>query len=159
MALIFNEEIYMTYNTYRSRLIPYENEIVALRRKRPPVPFSKIAEYLREKYQVSVHRQTILDFLKVRAKGYKTCKYAWDVEPVEADNPSTTIVPSLRNNPSIQPQKPSTQDKPEPTAQPVDSTKPRRFEMPFSETYNLTRVSPEEAAVRLKKLEEKEKQR
>jgi hypothetical protein len=31
--------------------------------------------------------------------------------------------------------------------------------MPFSETYNLTRVPPEEAAARLKKLEEKENQR
>ena len=143
-----------------SCLIPYVNEIISLRRRKPPMPYSEIAEILREKYQIIVNREAIFRFMKNRAKQCsKTCKYAWDVEPVKADNPSTTIVPSLRNNPSIHPQKPATQDKPEPTAQPADSTKPRRFEMPFSETYNLTRVSPEEAAARLKKLEEKEKQR
>ena len=143
-----------------SCLIPYVNEIISLRRRKPPMPYSEIAEILREKYQIIVNREAIFRFMKNRAKqSSKTCKYAWDVEPVKADNLSTTIIPSLRNNPSIQPKKAATPDKPEPTAQSVDSSKPRRFEMPFSETYNLTRVSPEEAAARLKKLEEKEKQR
>ena len=90
------------FNTYRSCLIPYENEIVALRRKRPPVPFSKIAELLREKYQISVNREAIFKFIKVRAKGYKPCQYAWNIELSDVDNKQITEVPSLRKTPSLQ---------------------------------------------------------
>jgi hypothetical protein len=140
----------VAYNTYRSRLIPYENEIVALRRKKPPTPYSKIAELLREKYLIEVRSTTIIRFLQVRAKGYKTCKYAWDVEPITPNNQPTTEVSLL--------QKTKAENKPEPVRQPLDSSKPKHFKMEFSETYNLTRVSPEEAAARLKKLEEKENQ-
>ena len=57
------------FNTYRSCLIPYENEIVALRRKKPPMPFSQIAELLREKYQITVNRQAIFKFKKFGRKG------------------------------------------------------------------------------------------
>jgi len=64
------------FNTYRSCLIPYESEIVALRSKKPPMPFSQIAKLLCEKYQISVNREAIFKFIKVRAKGYKPCQYA-----------------------------------------------------------------------------------
>ena len=52
--------------------------------------------------------------------------------------------------------RPTITDKPKATVDYNPSEK--TFKMPFSETYNLHRVSAEEAAVRLKKLEEKEKQ-
>jgi len=145
----------MAYNTYRSCLIPYENEIVALRRKKPPVPYSKIAELLCEKYQIKVRTTTIIRFLQVRAKGSKPCKYAWDIEPVNANNPTATEVPASQNPPSVQTTKPAITEKPKPAV--ALHPEERTFDFPFSETYNLHRVSPEEAAARLKKLEEKEK--
>ena len=149
----------MAYNTYRSRLIPYENEIVALRRKRPPMPYSKIAELLREKYQIEVRSTTIIRFIQVRVKGYKTCKYMEEYKPVNTNNQPTTEVSSLQKPTITQTPKPATQDKPEQTVQPEVSSKPRRFEMQFSETYNLTRLPPEEAAAWRKRLEEKENKR
>ena len=44
----------MAYNTYHSRLIPYEKEIVTLRRQKPPMPYARIAELLMEKYNLSI---------------------------------------------------------------------------------------------------------
>jgi hypothetical protein len=141
---------HMTYNTYRSRLIPYEAEIIALRRKKPPMPYSKIAELLREKYQITIRQENIIRFIKVRSKGYKTCKYAWDYEPTNENNKPTTVTPSL--------QKPATVTKPSVSDKPKQTDESETFDMPFSETYNLTRLTPEELAARRKKLEEKEKQ-
>ena len=69
----------MAGKKYQSCLAAYENEIIALRRKRPPMPYSQIAELLREKYQIAVRRETIHNFLKVRAKGFKSCKYVLPV--------------------------------------------------------------------------------
>ena len=84
----------MAYNTYRSCLIPYEKEIVALRLKKPPMPYSKIAALLYDKYQIAVCRETILRFLQVRAKGYKPCKYAKVIEPINpSDQPTTEKTP------------------------------------------------------------------
>jgi hypothetical protein len=42
---------YMAEKKYQSCLVAYENEIIALRRKKPPMPYSQIAELLRDKYQ------------------------------------------------------------------------------------------------------------
>jgi len=153
------EAVSVAYNTYRSCLIPYEHEIVALRRNRPPVPYSKIAEILRDKYQIDVRTTTIIRFLQVRVKGFKSCKYAWDIEPITSNNQPTIEVPLTRKPTIVQKPKPAPQDKTEPTVQTLDSSKPGRFEMQFSETYNLTRLPPEEAAAWRKKLEEKEKRR
>ena len=149
----------MAYNTYRSRLIPYEHEIVTLRRKRPPVPYSKIVELLRDKYQIDVRTTTIIRFLQVRVKGCKSCKYAWDIEPITSNDQPIIEAPLTQKPTIVQTPKPAAQDKTKPTAEPVDSSKPGRFEMQFSETYNLTRLPPEEAAAWRKKLEEKEKRR
>jgi hypothetical protein len=148
----------MAGKPYQSRLIPFENEIIALRRRKPPMPYSQIAETLREKYQVSVNREAIFKFIKLRMKGYKPCKYdAWNMELKSTSDQPTTEVSLVQKATTVQTPKPAAQDKPEqPTAQPMDSSKPRRFEMQFSETYNLTRLPPEEAAARRKKLEEKE---
>jgi hypothetical protein len=42
-------------------LIPYENEIIALRYRKPPIPYSRIAELLREKYQIVINRERWLN--------------------------------------------------------------------------------------------------
>ena len=138
------------FNTYRSCLIPYENEIIALRRKKPPMPFSRIAEYLHERYQITVNRQAIYKFLKVRTKGYKTCKYAWNIELPNTDSAKISETPSWRKT-----QTSHISAKPTP---PVEPNPDDDFDMPFSKTYNLTRMSPEEAAERLKKLKERNQQ-
>jgi hypothetical protein len=80
-------EAFMAGKKYESCLAPFENEILDLRRKRPPVSFPKIAEYLKEKHQISVRRQTIETFLKIRARGFKTCKYVAAIEQLNAVNP------------------------------------------------------------------------
>jgi len=147
----------MAYNTYHSRLIPYENEIVALRRKKPPLPYSKIADLLREKYQIVVCSTTIIRFIQVRAKGYKTCKYMDGYESINTNNQPTTETSSLQKPTITQTPQPAVADKPKPAT--AYNHAERTFDIPFSETYNLTRVSPEEAAARLKKLEEKENRR
>ena len=143
------------FNTYRSCLIPYENEIVALRRKRPPMPFSQIAELLREKYKITVNRQAIFKFIKVRAKGYQPCQYAWSIELSNNENNRIDELPSLRKTQSLQSTTTPVSAKPKTSTviQPDDD-----FDMPFSETYNLTRLSPEEAAARLQKIKERNKQ-
>ena len=76
----------MAYNTYHSRLIPYEKEIVALRRQKPPMPYARISELLMEKYNLSIQAPAIFKFMKVRAKGYQTCKHAWSIELPGADD-------------------------------------------------------------------------
>ncbi|MCL2519183.1 MAG: hypothetical protein FWF15_11525, partial [Oscillospiraceae bacterium] len=72
----------------------------------------------------------------------------------DVDNMRIAEMPSLRKTPSLQSPTSSVSAKPKTIA----GIKPENdFDMPFSETYNLTRLSPEEAAVRLKKFEEERK--
>ena len=85
----------MSGKKYQSCLIPFENEIIALRRRKPPMSFPAIAELLKEKYQVSVTRQAIQKYLKVRVKGFPACKYAWKIEPVNATNQPAPEAPSV----------------------------------------------------------------
>jgi hypothetical protein len=151
----------MTGKPYQSCLIPFENEIVALRRLNPPMSYAKIAKHLYDKHQITVHRQTILEFLKVRAKGFKPCKYAWNIEPAAANQP-TTEVPSVSAKPEVVLAiQEKTQEQPV-TETPTTSKNlelpevlRRPFEMKFSETYNLTRISPEEAEIANKIIEQK----
>jgi hypothetical protein len=142
----------MAGKPYQSCLLPYENEIITLRRKKPPMPYSQIAELLRDKYQLTVRRGTIYSFMEIRAKeSYKNkvCKHAWNMELKNTNYPPTTEAPSLQTT------KPAVTDKSKPTV--VLNPEERAFDFPFSETYNLHRVSPEEAEARLKKLKEKER--
>jgi len=152
----------MNKKPYESCLEPFKNEIIALRRQKRPMSCANIAKYLQEKHQINIHRQTIYDFLKVRARGFKPCKYAWGIEPDNATNQQTTevssvLAKSVNSAPSV----------PEVLKQPA-SVKPASsqtsesqdwenepFEMEFSETYNLTRLPPDVAAARNKIIEEK----
>jgi len=139
----------MAGKKYQSCLVPFENEILALRRRKPPMPFPQIAEYLKEKHQISVRRQTIETFLKIRMKGYKPCKYAWNIEPINDVNQPTTEVPSLPKQTVLEAQETPTQlvaDKP---SIPIEPKKV--FKIQYSDVYNLTRLSDEEAAERREK--------
>src|SRR5881628_745851 len=61
---------------YRSSLIPYQDEIVTLRRRRPPMPYSQIAELLWQKYNLSIQAPAIFKFIKVRSRGRKVYSYS-----------------------------------------------------------------------------------
>jgi hypothetical protein len=118
---------------YQSCLIPYRDEIFALRREAPPVSYARIADLLREKYGLNIRRAAIGKFVKVRSKGRKVHSYRRHIcspKPVEI-----APIPKHRD------QEPS--DKPKPF-----------FNYKPSDRYNLTRLPPEEAARRRKKLEE-----
>jgi len=140
----------MAGKKYQSCLIPFENEIVDLRLKRPPMPYSQIAEYLKEKHKISVCRHTILGFLKRRAKGFESCKYAECIKLASAENQSATEVSRVSTVQKAS--KPPAKEKP---AMETPELEIKPFEMEFSETYNLTRMSPEEAAIKNKIIEEK----
>jgi hypothetical protein len=116
----------MTGKPHQSSLIPYENEIINLRRRRPPVPYTQISELLREKYNFTVQAPAIFKFIKVRSKGRKVYSYG-------------------RN---VQSERPTAKSKAA-KAQPSSD-----WNFKYSERYNLTRLPPEEAAARRKKLEE-----
>jgi transposase len=56
---------------WQSRLIPHEEEILELRRRRPPMPFDQITARLATKYGVKVHLDTVHNFVKVRLGLYR----------------------------------------------------------------------------------------
>ena len=137
----------MAGKPYQSKLMPYEDEIIALRRKKPPKAYSQIAELLREKYQLTVSRGTIFSFIKLRVKKeYKPCKYdAWDIKKPEANNQPTTEAKAIENSTAL-PKQPAVPDKPKQTEEDDDFEIPK-FEdvMKYSDNYNLTLLSKEEA--------------
>jgi hypothetical protein len=116
---------------YQSALIPYEKEIIVLRRRRPPMPYAQIADLLRKKYGLIIQPPAIYKFLKVRSRSRKVFSYGRNV-PSKKHAP----VPSGAQNANS-----SSQPKP-------------KFEYEYSQRYNLHRLPPEEAAARRKKLEE-----
>ena len=124
----------MTGKPYRSSLIPYEDEIIHLRRRRPPVPYAQIAELLRQKYNLAVQPPAIFKFIKVRSRRRKAYSY----------QRAAAAARSKSVKPAAPPADASSRPPPKP-----------RFEFKYSERYNLTRLPPEEAAARRKKLEEK----
>ena len=123
----------MAIKPYKSSLIPYEDEIVALRRRKPPVPYAEIADLLRQKYNLTIQRAAIFKFIKVRSRGRKMYCYLGSTTPKRSttDNPSPQAS-DAGSNPS--------------------SSKPK-FEFIYSERYNLKRLPKEEAAAIRKKLE------
>lgn len=137
---------------YQSCLMPYINEIVALRRKKPPLPFSQIAELLREKYEIRISRESVYRFIRSQAKGYKTCKYAWDVKPANANSQSLTAETSLPQKQTVlKTPIPSVSEKPAPIF--TGAQKSDKFQYTYSRDHNnLTRLSPEEAAAERAKL-------
>jgi len=153
----------MAGKKYQSCLAPFKDEILTLRGTSPPTPYSKIAEILKEKHRVSVRRGAIHSFLNTLAKGFKPCKLTESIKLATAANQPATEVPPVSAKPqttvSVKAvQKEVTQPEVKEAEQTVKS-KSRDFDeiFQFSETYNLTRMSDEEAAERNKRLEERKK--
>jgi IS30 family transposase len=115
---------------YHSSLVPYEDEILELRHRRPPTPYRQIAELLFQKYQLRICRETIFKFIRTRSRTRKMFGYK--------------RLPSAKRPKSVQKplQRVTTDSDPKP-----------KFEFEYSERYNLKRLPPEEAAAIRKKLE------
>jgi hypothetical protein len=67
---------------------------MAMRRKRPPAPYSKIAAILNEKYQFEIGTMAVFGFFKRRVTKKPKYKYdAWDIElPEEPKQPEAPPV-------------------------------------------------------------------
>jgi hypothetical protein len=137
---------------YQSMLIPYEEEILSLRRQCPPVALARIAEILKEKYQVSIQRAAICKFVKVRARWRK--KEARENRPASRTRNTaqtrSSQVDSARTRPNpaaIEPLRPwlGWQHKPAARGKILTTFTP-------SNEYNLTRLTPEEAAAYVEQL-------
>ncbi len=128
---------------FQSCLIPYKDEIAALRSQNPPVSYARIAALLHEKYGLGIKRAAVGKFVRARAGGRKVYFFRKEITAkkasalVQAAKPAQTSAgqqPAAANG-DRQPPKP-------------------KFEFKYSERYNLTRLPPEVAAARRKKLEE-----
>jgi hypothetical protein len=141
---------------YRSKLIPFDAEIAVLRRRRPPTPYSQIVQILKEKYGLAVRVSTLFNFVKVRKR--------WD--RVHSSNGHPAGNPRTNFSMSLKPVRPGQVEKTlvavERTSQDpvVEQPAPprRRFMSSFTpgDRYNLHRLTPEEKAAYIKKLEAQE---
>ena len=130
-ACIFLEEKDLSGIPLKSILNAYEDEILKLRRKRPPVSYRRIAEMLQSKYNVCIQHAAIVKYVK-RAPRRKARRVELPVPKGKSglNNPVPWI----------------------PLSKP-DGRPKQKFEFTYSEQYNLTRLSPEEAEALRKKLE------
>ena len=149
----------MSYKPHPSCLTPYADEIIALRRRKPPMPYARIAELMHEKYQITVKRESVYKFVRIQSKGFKLCKYAWNIQqasPEVGSQQQPTISP-----PVVKPVAPSptpVRAVTNPPVTPASKSKPKPyFDFQFSEHYNLHRLTPEEVIALHKKLDEEEK--
>ena len=129
---------------FQSCLIPYLQEIATLRSESPPVSYARIADILLEKYGLSIRRAAIAKFVKVRSGGRKAYVYRRQIAARKA-----ALAASAQQS-AHTPEK-TTIVNPAPGDQ--EQSKPK-FEFKYSERYSLTRLPPEVAAARRKKLEE-----
>ena len=97
------------------------------------MPYAQIAELLRQKYNLAIQPPAIFKFIKVRSRGRKVYSYQRDA----------AVATSKSVRPAALPADPGSRPHPKP-----------KWEFKYSERYNLTRLSDEEAAARRKKLEE-----
>jgi len=129
---------------FQSKLAPFEREIVELRRQRPPFPYRRIVELLKEKYGIEMTINGVFAFLRTRRK--------WDRRAAAESKTPTPPIHSQGSH-SRQPVPPTVI-----THHPLgsdSSTAPRkRFNYTYSNTYNLTRLTPEEKAALEKRLDE-----
>ena len=145
---------------FQSSLIPYEEEILSLRRQRPPMAFARIAELLREKHQVPIQRAAICKFVRLRARWKKkeaqqnrAAAKTWNTALTHRSQPQ-----SARTAPKTDAVPPNTAgtENPRPwmgwqNEKPASREKKLTTFTPSNE-YNLTRLSPEEAAAYVEQL-------
>jgi hypothetical protein len=122
----------MPTKPYQSKLIPFEEEIIKLRRRRPPVTYARIAEMLCQKHSIAIQPPAICKFIKVRKRGRRVFGYTRNVSIENHSSVVSSPLPAVSSSGS--PPKP-------------------KFEFTYSERYNLHRLPPEEAAAIRRELE------
>jgi len=145
---------------YQSILIPYEEEILSLRRQRPPVAFARIAELLMEKHRVPIQRAAICKFVKLRARWRKKeareklpALRPWNTSQTRSSQPDSAR--TKPNNGSVPPNTAGTEPRrPWLGGQNERPASRGRMLTTFtpSNEYNLTRLTPEEAAAYVEQL-------
>ena len=129
---------------FRSKLAPFEQEIMELRRKRPPVSYRQIVQLLKEQHGIEVTINGVFAFLRTRRK--------WDRRAAAGKKQTAPQpVPQVSRRPAppgVVPNRPG-----------KDQATPGRklFNYTYSNTYNLTRLTPEEKAALEKRLDEERK--
>ena len=130
---------------FRSKLAPFEQEITELRRKRPPVPYRQIVQLLKEQHGVEVTINGVFAFLRTRRK--------WDRRAAAGKKPTA---PQEVSQVSRRPAPPAVvTNRPGSGNQGTPGRK--LFNYTYSNTYNLTRLTPEEKAALEKRLDEERK--
>jgi hypothetical protein len=124
---------------YQSKLLPYIDEIRALRSTWPPTPYREIAAIFKQKYGLDVDRTTIFSFVKVRSGRRKS----WVYGPLsKKDQPSVAAPPATAAlSPALE------RLRQQPAASQTESARPK-FSYTPSDRYNLTRLTPEQSKAR-----------
>ncbi len=134
---------------YRSKLQPFEAEIAAMRQKRPPISYREIVKFLKERHGISVQLSTVANFVRVRSKG-KRSSYLFGPPWHRVKSP----LPDQKTRSTTLDRR-STSDIPQGRKAEDTISRPRRpVSFTFSQEYNLTRLTPEEAAALEKKLDD-----
>jgi len=132
---------------FRSKLAPFEQDIIELRRKRPPVAYREIAQLLKEQHGVEITINGVFAFLQTRRK--------WDRRAATESKKATPQVASQHPNsrqtvtPAVAANRPGDSNQGTPGR--------KLFNYTYSNTYNLTRLTPEEKAALEKRLDEERK--
>lgn len=132
---------------FRSKLAPFEQEITELRRKRPPVAYRQIVQLLKERHGVEVTINGVFAFLRTRRK--------WDRRAAAESKKATPRVASQHPNSRQTVTPPVAANRPGGSNQGTPGRK--LFNYTYSNTYNLTRLTPEEKTALEKRLEEERK--
>ena len=131
---------------FRSKLAPFEQEITELRRKRPPVSYRQIVQRLKEQHGIEVTINGVFAFLRTRRKWHRRAavanKHAVPTQVSQASRSQRPDPPAAAANRSG-----------------TDQATPGRklFNYTYSNTYNLTRLTPEEKGALEKRLEDERK--
>src|SRR5438034_7572720 len=92
----------MSGKPYQSILIPYENEILVLRHRRPPMPYAQIAELLQQKHNLIIQGNAIFKFVKVRSGGRKVYSYSRNAPGEKATtSPAPRVTASSSPPPAV----------------------------------------------------------
>ena len=126
---------------FRSKLAPFEQEITELRRKRPPVAYRQIVQLLKERHGVEVTINGVFAFLRTRRKwAAAESKKATPRVASQHPNSRQTVTPAVAAN--------------RPGGSNQGTPGRKLFNYTYSNTYNLTRLTPEEKAALEKRLDE-----
>lgn len=130
-----------------SKLAPYQALIASWRQEGKS--YREIVEILRDSHGLNVGRNTLHSFVKVRSKRPRTV-YTMLKNTIEPRASGESPKHESHPNPAdLQPLKTGGNDHGAP--------QPKRFHYTYSNTYNLTRLTPEQKAALEKKLEDQPK--